>query len=639
MKRTVIITLALLLLTMAAYAQPAPFELEAGYRWLDLKGNGDMYRSQINERSGFLIRSFMMSAQTDSIDRFRVDISDLGVGPAGSLRIAADHGNLWKLRLGYRTANAFSALPNFANPFIGQSVIPGQHTFNRTRRMLDIDVDFFNDRWISPFVGYSWNDNHGPGTTTYHFGQDEFRLAQNLTERDHEFRAGAGFHYGAISGQVLQGWRNFHSTESLSLLTGANNGNNSVPVIGQPINATDITRVDRNHVDTPFTNFYVTGDVRNRVRLVANYVHLAASGDGTELESANGSFASFAISRFFTGFNENARSAARNDTWRGGGRAEVALAPNVDFIAGFQREHRDLNGTALVDSVFLDSVLFSGADKKDVETVLNAKSSVQRNTDVFNGTLSAHAIGPFSVRGEYRESKMDVDVAPDLSEIVVPGAQGGAFSRRIRTFDTDANYAKSGLLVGLAWRRDRANEPIFRTDYTDRDRYRLRAAWKSPKDFLRVGATAERTSQNNDRPDIGYDAHVRQISGDVVVTPVTGLSFRASMSQFRADSDAVIRHPENFTLDHSINVENGKAQEGGFTFFRERFSLDGSMSRFTNRGTLPFLITRQRARVTYDLKTKAGVAFEWDRDKYDEPNPAFGYYDASRVGIYLRWRP
>src|ERR1051326_5599363 len=98
MKRTVIITLALLLLTMAAYAQPAPFELEAGYRWLGLKGNGDMYRSQINERSGFLIRSFTMSAQTDSIDRFRVDISDLGVGPAGSLRIAADHGNLWKLR-------------------------------------------------------------------------------------------------------------------------------------------------------------------------------------------------------------------------------------------------------------------------------------------------------------------------------------------------------------------------------------------------------------------------------------------------------------------------------------------------------------------------------------------------------------
>jgi len=624
---------------MAAHAQPAPFELEAGYRWLDLKGNSDMYRSQINERNGFLIRNFTMSTQTGEFDRLRIDINDFGVGPAGSLRVAADHGNLWKLRLGYRTADAFSALPNFANPFIGQGIIPGQHTFNRTRRMLDVDVDFFTDKWISPFVGYTWNNNHGPGTTTYDFGQDEFRLAQNLTERDHEFRAGTAFRIGAVSGQVMHGWRNFNSTESLSLLTGANNGNNPGPIIGQPVSATDITRVDRTHVDTPFTNLYVTGDVRNRVRLVANYVHLAASGDGTDLESANGSFASFAISRFFTGFNGNSRSAARNDTWRGGGRAEVTLVPNVDLVAGFQREHRDLNGTALVDSVFLNSVLFSGADKKDLETVLNAKSSVQRDTDVLNATISAHAIGPFSVRGEFRESKMDVDVAPDLSEIVVPGAQSGSFNRRIRTFDTDANYAKSGLLFGVAWRRDRANEPIFRTDYLDRDRYRLRAGWKSPKDFFRVGATAERMTQNNDRPDIGYDAHVRQISGDVEVAPVAGLRFRASASQFRADSDVIIRHPENFTLDHSINMENGRAEEGGVSFFRGPFSIDGSMSRFENRGTSPFLITRQHARVTYDLKTKAGVAFEWDRDKYDEPNPAYGYYDASRIGIYLRWRP
>jgi len=83
MKRTVIITLALLLLTMAAHAQPAPFELEAGYRWLDLKGNSDMYRSQINERNGFLIRNFTMSTQTSEFDRLRIDINDFGVGPAG----------------------------------------------------------------------------------------------------------------------------------------------------------------------------------------------------------------------------------------------------------------------------------------------------------------------------------------------------------------------------------------------------------------------------------------------------------------------------------------------------------------------------------------------------------------------------
>jgi len=63
------------------------------------------------------------------------------------------------------------------------------------------------------------------------------------------------------------------------------------------------------------------------------------------------------------------------------------------------------------------------------------------------------------------------------------------------------------------------------------------------------------------------------------------------------------------------------------------------MARFENRGTLPFLVKRQHLRATYDFKTHTGIAAEWDRDKYDEPNPQFGYFDASRFGIYLRWRP
>src|SRR6185295_12381017 len=99
MKRLGLVT-ALLLLTMAAHAQPVPFELEAGYRWLDLKGSSDMYRSQINERNGLLIRNFSMSTQSAGIDRLRIDLSDAGIGPATTFRLSADRAGLWKLRLG-----------------------------------------------------------------------------------------------------------------------------------------------------------------------------------------------------------------------------------------------------------------------------------------------------------------------------------------------------------------------------------------------------------------------------------------------------------------------------------------------------------------------------------------------------------
>lgn len=634
----------LLFVAFAAHAQPVPFDLELGYRSLSLSGSSGMYRTQINERSGLIIRSFTLSTSdfeghTSLVDRFRVDISDLGAGPAGSLRLQADRTGAYRLRFGYRSADSFSELPAFANPLLGQGIVPGQHTYNRNRKMYDIDLELLPFKAFTPFVGYSANENSGPGQTTYHVGQDEFRLLQDVHDRDREFRVGTAFQFAAVSGQITQGWRSFRGSESLALVPGAGNGNEPGTVIGQPVTATTITRTDRSHVDTPFTNAYVTGNVWKRVRLVGNYVRFAADSNGSESESAAGSFASFALSRFFTGLTETATSSAKNTTWRGGGRAEVTLAPNIDAVAGFQREHRELNGAALIDTVFLQTITFAGFDRTDIETVLKAASSVDRDEKVWNAGVSARALGPFAVRAEVRQSTQDVTVSPDLSEIVVPGSQGGDFSRRVHTFDLGGSFNRAGFTLGAAWRRDRANEPIFRTDYLDRDRYRIRAGWATPKKMFRAGLTAERTAQSNDRSDTGFDARLRQYTAEAEVAPLEALHFRGSVSQFRADSTITFRHPENFNVDTSIHKEDGKSREGGVSYLRGPFSIDASMARFENSGTSPFTIDRNRLRLTWDFKPMIGMAAEWDRDKYDEPSPSYGDFEANRYGLYLRWHP
>lgn len=638
------LSLPILAFAFAAHAQTVPFDLEIGYRWLNLQGSNEMYRTQVNERGGLLIRSFTLATSdfeghSSLTDRFRIDVSDLGSGPAQSFRLEASRAGAYKLRFGYRSADAFSALPAFANPLLGQGIVPGQHTIDRTRRMYDLDLELMPDRAITPFIGYTFNENSGPGSTTYHLGQDEFRLLQDLHERDREIRAGASFHFASVYGQLTEGWRNFRGNESLTLAPGAGAGNNAAPVLDQPVSAGTITRNDTTHVKTPFTNFYITGDVMKRVRLIGNYVRFSAESNGSGTESDAGSFVSFAISRFFTGLSENATSNAKNRTWRGGGRAEITLAPNVDLVAGYQKEHRELDGAALIDTIFLQSITFAGFDRRDLETILKATNAMDRDESYWNAAISGRSLGPFALRAEFRETKQDVNVSPDLSEIVVPGSQGGDFNRRIHTLDVSGTYSYSGLLLGASIRRDSANAPIFRTDFIDRNRLRLRAGWTTPKKHFRAGITAERTTQSNDRPDIGYDAHLRQYAGDVEVTPVDALHFHGSLSQFRTDSTISFRHPENFTVDDSIHSENGKAREGGATFVRGPFSIDASISRFENSGTLPFTIDRHRVRATYDFKWKTGIAAEWDRDNYSEAASPFADYDATRYGLYLRWRP
>jgi hypothetical protein len=628
------IATALMVLAFAAQAQtpepPAPsaipFDLEIGFRFLALSGSDAMYRTQINERNGLLLRNFNLATSdfdggTTLVDRFRIDATDLGTGPAGSLRIEADRAGAYRLRLGYRNTNQFS------------EIVPGQHSYQRTRSLFDADLELMPDRAIVPFLGFTWNDTHGPGQTTYQLGQDEFRLNQNLKEHDREVRAGASFRLGALQGQLTEGWRNFSGAQTLTLAPGAGPGNNPDPVIGVPVTADTISRTDNNSVKTPFTNFYVTGQFLRRLRLIANYTRFAAESNGGEIESDAGTFVSFPISRFFNGLTEHASSSAKNTTWHGGGRAEVDLDSHVTFVAGYQKEHRQLDGAAIIDTLFLQTLNFAGFDRRDIETILRTSGSITRNEDVANAAVSIRPMGALSVRAEYRESKQDLNVAPDLSEIVIPGSQGGNFDRRVHTADLSATWSRSGLLVGAAYRKDSANRPIFRTDFLDRDRVRVRGSWSSPKNFFRAGLTAERTSQSN-------DSSMRQTSGDAEIAPAEWLHLRGSLSQFRADSNITFRHPENFTVGESIHSENGKAREGGAAFLRGPFALDASMARFANSGTTPFDIDRYRLRVSYDFaKSKTGVAVEWDRDKYGEPSPSFGDFDATRYGLYFRWHP
>ena len=52
-------------------------------------------------------------------------------------------------------------------------------------------------------------------------------------------------------------------------------------------------------------------------------------------------------------------------------------------------------------------------------------------------------------------------MTPDLSEIVVAGpSQGGRFERRVNTADLNGAFAKNGFMLGAAYRKDSADDPI-----------------------------------------------------------------------------------------------------------------------------------------------------------------------------------
>jgi hypothetical protein len=626
-------------------AQTVPLDITFGYRFVKLDGNSEEYRTQINDREGLILRNVTFATsdfggKTGLVDHFRFDASDLGAGPAGALRLEAGRAGIYNLRFSYRRAESFSALLDFANPLF-PAVIPGQHTINRVRNLFDAEIELLPGRIVTPILGYTRNTYTGPGRTTYHVGQDEFRLTSDLDDIDQEVRAGVAFDVGPVTGRLVQGWRQFRDHEKLFLAPGEKNGNNSGPVLGVPVSANGFDRTTSTKTNTPSTSALITGRLGPRVKIIGSYQRASAEADTNESENLTGNLISFQISRFFAGLTETASTKSKATFWRGSGRAEVSIMDGVDLTAGYSRRHRYLDGFALVSDLYLNTVTFAGLDPPDVLVLLNAQNAMDRTDEVFDAAVSARGLGPLALRAGWSQTTQHVTVTPDLSEIVVPGNQGGRFGRRIDSLTAGASLSQKGFTLGADYRRERASQPIVRTDFIDRDRYKLRLSWTSGE-LLHVSFNGTQTDSSNTRPGIGYDGRLREYGGDLEITPIKPLHLRFSAGKYQADSTIPFRLPETFDTAISSHHERGLSVEGGVGLTFPFLTVDGSYARFSNKGSYPFTI--DRARVTGDVPINAtlGFAVEWMRDKYNDVaqnTGSLGKFDANRYGFYVRLRP
>lgn len=623
-----------------ARAQAIPFDIEVGYRFLDLSGSEESYRSQINEREGFLVRSLHIGAdgQTDgfrAVDRLRIDGAELGAGPAGSLRLDAGLTGAYRLRFTYRHLDQFSALAGFANPL---GAVASQQTWDRSRNMVDVNLELAPGAVVTPLLGYSSNTLQGPGFSTAFVGQDEFRLGQDLKVRDQEFRVGAGFNVGPVSGEVLQGWRRYNETEKLSLLPGAGAGNSPGPVLDKDQNLSSFTRTSVTDVNAPTTSAFLRAFATDAVQVLGFYVRSNAGGDGTDRESLNGSLVSFDVSRFFAGLTDSSSSRVQNTTWRAGGRLEWHVMSGIDVTGGVVRRHATWDGQDLVSSLFTGTTTFTGFALADLQTLLNAQTSVERTEDVYDVQVAVKSLGPVGVRAGYSRTSQDLTVTQDPSEIIVLGGQGGNFTRDINRVEGALTFASGPFFAAGEASWDDANKSVLRTDFLTRNRERVRVTWKGFP-WLTVGGTGLWVDQKNDTLGIASKGSSRQYTGDVTVTPVKMLRLHAAYGKLQADNRMPIRAPQDFTVLDSVNREDGELWEAGLGLKLDKVSVDGFWTRFTNEGSYAYRLYRGGARVDLDATAHLGLIGEWSVDQYFDDQIATSNFRANRYGVYLKWRP
>jgi hypothetical protein len=630
-------------------AQSIPVDVELGYRFVDVSGNDQMYRTQINDRPGLLLRSLDFTGPEllgggTLLDTLHVDASDVGAGPAGRLRFVAGQNEIFQLRFSWRETDLYSALPAFANPFLDQGIIPGQQTWNRIRNIYDAELELLPGKIVSPLLGYTRNTYDGPGTTTYHFGENEFLLNQQVHSVDQLYRVGLGFNYKGIRAGFTQGWRMYDWTSVAALAPGAGNGNVTTPILGQPVTADAIIGTQSNKINTPVTNAWITGTLFGRVKLIGTYIKADGSNETNYVEADAGKFLSFEIARFFSGLGETVDSRARTDYWRASARAEVNITSNVDLSGGWAENSRVLDGQALISQLFLNTVTYAGQSTGDLLREVNARTVVDDMSRVYDAGITARVLGPFSVNAGWSQTQQTVTATPDAAEIIVPGGQGGRFERRVNTWGGGATFALCGVTLTGDYHHDDADAPIFRTDYTQRDRYGFRGTW-TYKDFLKVGGFFRETHASDDIVEIGYDTRIREFEGNVEVTLLKNmLTLRATGGEFLTNRQILIRVPQDFTIVPTVDQEFGHNWEGGAHFVWKDLSLDAAYLWMNNNGSIPFTVGRVRVLAEYFFTKNLGADFEWLQDKYteriafDQAGP-LADYNGNRYFVGIHWRP
>ncbi len=627
-------------------AQAIPVDVQLGYRFVDVSGNDQMYRTQINDRPGVLLRSldYTSLGPVGFLDTLHVDATDVGAGPAGQLRFLAAKTGVFRLTFTWRETDLYSALPAFANPFIEDGIVPGQQTWNRIRNIYDAELELLPGKMITPILGYTRNTYDGPGSTTYHLGQNEFQLDDQVHSVDSLYRIGLAFHDGPVSAGFTQGWREYSWQDVSVLRPGAGSGNNTAPVVGQAVTADSIATTQKSEIDTPVSNAWITANLFGRVKLTGTYIKADGTNDTGFSEADAGRFVSFELARIFAGLNETVDSRAHTDFWRASARAEITLLQNVSLAGGWAENSRVLDGQALISSLFLDTVTYAGQSAGDLLREINARTSVDDMSRTYDANVTARQLGPIAVNAGWTQVQQNVTATPDASEIVIPGGQGGRYERRVNTFGGGATFSQWGLTVTADYHHDDADQPIFRTDFMDRDRLSARATYKIA-DFLDVGASFRDTKASDDVVTIGYDTQVREFQAEFDLTILKDmLTLHGAGGEFLTNRQILIREPQDFTVVPTDQKELGHNWEGGVRFTWNALSLDAGYLWMNNNGSIPFTVQRIRAMAEYFFTKNWGADFEWLQDKYvervafDQAGP-LANYNGNRYYVGLHWRP
>lgn len=266
---------------------------EIGVRGLEVNGNDDKFRSDLNYHAGFRVfdSSFLVkdnSKGSKLFDTALVGVSGWSSDPQGSFRLNMDKAGSYNFDANIRRVNYFNNLNTHALTWSQPVSTGSQHFMNTDHDFGDMDLTVFPDRKdFRMRFGYSFNRTKGPGFNTLRFpgsSSDEFQVNSFIKSNSQDFRAG-------IDGQLLgfnlgftYGHRAFRD-DTQFFVDSFNPGDNPLTTTAS-INL--LTRLMPTKGATDFGSFYVQRTIAKKLDFTGRFIYAESNSDTTQSDVASG---------------------------------------------------------------------------------------------------------------------------------------------------------------------------------------------------------------------------------------------------------------------------------------------------------------------------------------------------------------
>ncbi len=590
--------------------------VEVGYRWTaGFRGSHDMYRNLVNlDRGPNLLNAninFSNPQGTNSyLDRFSLTASNWGVDPYNSVRLFAEKYGAYRFTFDYRNVDYFNYAPNFANPLLTEGVFLGQHSFDMTRRSMDMELILKPNSWISPFFGFSRYTGFGPGLTTFTADGNEYMVNTQYDDATNTFRGGLIFTFSKLNLTLEQGFMKFHDDQHIFQTQPGNSGNRQTPLLGQTMTLDQLDQKYHTTGSTPVSRVQVTAFPLSNLTISGRFVYSQPNTNFNYDARSAGNFVSFDVLRFFSGDVVDSTGTADRPHNLGNLSIEYHPFSHLSFVDSLyiDRFHIASNsslGRALSGTTPISDSPDPGGTYANTESNAN-RFAVNMNQNQFEGIVSLTK--NISFRGGYRyvwsEAQLQ-DLATGESTMT----------------DLTRNVGLAGFRFRLPKKVDafmdfesgRSSGVYNRTNLLNYTKFRLRGKY-SPIPSLSINASVTLLDNSNPQTDINYNFKNRGYTFSLAFAPANGERISMSVDYSRADlnSDIIYIIPQLFTPGKSVYIED--SHFGGFNFslaIAKGSRLNVGYGVISTTGSHPLIYHQPRATLEIPLSRRFTWINEW----------------------------